>query len=160
MTTGEHYFFTSEQEQNQMFHICSCLLDISMTICRQCFNAAQLTAPERGWRPQHWAVLPMPDVPACCRNNTRRSPAFNKSHPMPFLCLPDRGEMLNPPLKPTAMTPNIPSHGSNDFTLLPIIDKILLNMFITNLMLKLFRIYFCIYTRELPKPLVWKEVTR
>lgn len=24
------------------------------------------------------------------------------------------------------MTPNIPSHGSNDFTLLPIIDKILL----------------------------------
>lgn len=60
---GTHYFFTSEQEQNQMFHICSCLLDISMTMCRQCFNAAQLTAPERGWRPQHWAGLPMPDVP-------------------------------------------------------------------------------------------------
>lgn len=60
---GAHYFFTSEQEQNQMFHICSCLLGISMRMCRQCFNAAQLTARERGWRPQHWAALPVPDVP-------------------------------------------------------------------------------------------------
>lgn len=119
---GAHYFFTSEQEQNQMFHICSCFLGISMRMCRQCFNAAQLTARERGWRPQHWAVLPVPDVPPCCRNNTRGCPAFNKSHPVPFLCLPDTGEMVSP-LKPTVMTPSIPSQRSNGFTLLSIIDK-------------------------------------
>lgn len=119
---GAHYFFTSEQEQNQMFHICSCLLGISMRMCRQCFNAAQLTARERGWRPQHWAVLPVPDVPPCCRDNTMGCPAFNKSHPVSFLCPPDTGEMLNP-LKPTVMTPSIPSQRSNGFTLLLIIDK-------------------------------------
>lgn len=32
-------------------------------------------------------------------------------------------ERCSTPLRPTAMTPNIPSHGSNDFTLRPIIDK-------------------------------------
>lgn len=121
MITGGHCFFTSVQEQNQMFHICSCLLDISMTMCRHCFNAAQLTAPERGWRPQQWAALPVPDVPACCQNNARRSPAFNKSHPASFL-RPDRGEMLYP-LKPTVMTPSIPSQGCHDSTLLLISDK-------------------------------------
>lgn len=98
MITGPYYFFTSEQEQNQMFHICSCILRISMRMCRQCFNAAQLTARERGWRPRHWAALPVPDVPPCCRNNTRGGcPAFNKSHPVSFLCLSDTGEMLSQP---------------------------------------------------------------
>lgn len=114
---GAHYFFTSEQEQNQMFHICSCLLGISMRMCRQCFNAAQLTARERGWRPQHWAALAAPDVPPCRRNNRSGCPAFNKSHPVSFLCLPDTAGMLNP-LKPTVMTPCIPSQRSNGFMLL------------------------------------------
>lgn len=110
---GTHYCFTSEQEHNQMFHICSCPLDISMTMCRLCFNAAQLTAWERGQRPQKWPAWPVPDVPACCRNKSR-SPAFYKSHPMSSL--PDREEMLSPPNPP--MTPRIPSQHTNDLTLL------------------------------------------
>lgn len=108
--SGTHYCFTSEQEHNQMFHICSCLLDISMTMCRLCINAAQLTAWGGGQRPQKWPSWPVPDVPACCRNK-RRSRAFYTSHPMSFLSY--REEMLSP-----TNPPRIPSQDTNDLTLL------------------------------------------
>lgn len=117
MITGPYYFFTSEQEQNQMFHICSCILRISMRMCRQCFNAAQLTARERGWRPRHWAALPVPDVPPCCRNNTRGGVPHLTNHTPCLFSVSLTLERCSANLKPTVMTPSIPSQRSDGFTL-------------------------------------------
>jgi len=48
--------------------------------------------------------------PPCCQDNTRGCPAFNKSHPVSFLHVPDTGEMFSP-LKPTVMTLTFPHRG-------------------------------------------------
>lgn len=125
---GAHNSFTREQEQNQMVHICSFHPSISMRMCRECFNAAQLTARESRWRPQPWAALPVPDVPSCCRDNARGCPAFNKSHAVSFLHVLDTRNMFSP-IKWTMMTFNIPSQMSNGLMSF-LIDKI--SIFIPN----------------------------
>lgn len=76
---------------------------ISMRMCRQCFNAAQLTARERGRRPQHWGCMaaarcPPPPTP-CCGDNTRGGGGgwggvlhLTSRNPVSFLCPADAGE--------------------------------------------------------------------
>lgn len=90
---------------------------ISMRMCRQCFNAAQLTAPERGWRPQHRCQM----SPMLSRQYNGGRPAFNKPHPVSFLCLCDTGEMLDPRRRrrdATVTTSSIPSQRSDVFRLI------------------------------------------
>ena len=67
---------------------------ISMRMCRQCFNAAQLTAPERGWRPRHRCQM----SPVLSRQYNGGRPAFNKPHPVSSpLSLRHRRDARPPP---------------------------------------------------------------
>lgn len=105
---GAHYFFTSEQEQKP--NVSHLLLPFGV-LAWECAGSASML---------HSSLLEKEDgdlnaasarCPPCCRNNTRGCRAFNKSHPVSFLCLADTGEMLDP-LKPTVMThPAFPHRG-------------------------------------------------
>ena len=71
MITGRIISLQVNKNRTKCFTSAAAFRGISMRMCGQCFNAAQLTARERGWRARHWAGPPLPDVPPCCPNNTR-----------------------------------------------------------------------------------------
>ncbi len=76
-----HYFFTSEQEQNQMFHICSCSLQALPWESQRSVSMqySPLLQNRDGDLSQNTDLL-VPDVPVM-RTQCKGWLAFNKSHP-------------------------------------------------------------------------------
>lgn len=106
-----HYFFTSEQEQPNVSH----LLLPFWILAWQCAGSASMlhsSLPQKEDGDPNTEPRCPARCPACCPDNTRRSPAFNKSQPKPSLCL---SETLDP-LRACGTTASIPSHGPHDFT--------------------------------------------
>lgn len=107
MTTGHIISLQVNNSRTKCFTSAAAFLYISMTMCGQCFNAAQLTAPERGWRPQHWAVLPGQMSPHVVQTIRGGVPHLTNHTPnLPSVCL--TAQRRSTPSKPVPWRPAFP----------------------------------------------------